>query len=107
METIENRDIQQLLHDGISQFNNGEFFEAHETLESAWRMETSPSKEVIQALIQFSVGCHHLKRKNWVGAIQVFSKARSNLVVFGGASYFVNCKEIIYPTRKGTPNGCN
>ncbi len=100
MESIANQDVLQLLKDGISQFNYGDFFDSHETLESAWRMETSPNREIIQALIQFSVGCHHLKRKNWIGAEKVLIKAKSKLLDFEGVICFVNCEDIIIQVDK-------
>lgn len=78
------------IKDGLTHFNNGEFFDAHEVLESAWKLDHSKRKVLIQGLVQFSVGCYHARRKNWVGAERVLLRARSKLVPFQDSSSFVD-----------------
>ncbi len=82
--------IREKLKVGLTHFNNGEFFEAHEGLESAWKLDHSKRKVLIQGLVQFSVGCYHARRKNWVGAERVLLRARSKLVPFQDSSSFVD-----------------
>jgi hypothetical protein len=82
--------IREKLKVGLSHFNNGKFFEAHEVLESAWKLDHSKRKFLIQGLVQFSVGCYHARRKNWAGAERVLLRARSKLVPFQGSSSFVD-----------------
>ena len=59
----------------VAQFNRGRYFECHETLERVWNAVRGPSRGFFQALIQVSVGFHHLERGNRVGALRTFSKA--------------------------------
>jgi len=72
--------IKALVLDGVAQLNEGEFFTAHETLETAWHLEKAPIRVLYQGLIQFSVACFHAERKNWVGARRLLQKARKNLL---------------------------
>lgn len=52
----------------IEQFNRGEFWECHETLEDVWRETPYPFRLFYHAVIKTSVGHHHLKRHNRHGA---------------------------------------
>ena len=87
--------IQEKVKEGLTYFNNGDFFEAHEVLEYAWRLDNSNRKSLIQGLIQFSVGCHHAKRKNWLGAETVLLRARKRLVPFQDSLNFVDVTKVL------------
>lgn len=87
--------IQENIKRGLSLFNSGAFFEAHEALESAWKMDDTQRKALIQGLIQFSVGCHHATRKNWKGAEKVLLRARSKLIPYIGCLSFVDLDSVI------------
>lgn len=62
------RPAPELLLAGIAQFNAGQFYECHETLEIIWRAETGPARELYQGILQVGVGCHHALRGNQAGA---------------------------------------
>ena len=59
----------------VAQFNRGSFFECHETLEAVWLRRRGSSRDFFQALIQVSVGFHHLERGNRMGARKTFTRA--------------------------------
>ena len=74
---------QRLAFDGaVDQFNRGRFFDCHETLEGVWVRLRGPSRDFFQALIQVSVGFHHLGRGNRVGALRTFAKARDRFEAY-------------------------
>lgn len=54
---------------GIAQFNAGEFWECHETLEEIWRVEPDPVRYLYQGILQIGVGFYHLRRGNYRGAV--------------------------------------
>lgn len=58
-----------------------DYFEAHEALEDPWReMERGEAwADVLQGLIQLAVALEHLKRDNWMGAFNVWQKAKAKL----------------------------
>lgn len=58
-----------------AQFNRGLYFECHETLEGVWVRLRGPSRDFFQALIQVSVGFHHLGRGNRKGALGTLTRA--------------------------------
>lgn len=63
----------------VMRFNRGLYFECHELLEDVWSRLRGPSRDFFQALIQVSVGFHHLERGNRAGATKTFAKARARL----------------------------
>jgi hypothetical protein len=50
------------------QFNAGQYWEAHETLEELWRHEEDPVRSLYQGILLVGVGLHHLLRGNYHGA---------------------------------------
>ena len=60
-----------LLLKAVEQFNRGEFFEQHETLETLWRAEVRPVRLLYQGILQIGVACHHLKRGNHNAAMRL------------------------------------
>lgn len=80
-EAIVLRDsCQVVLHplalEGISLFNNREFFEAHEALELAWKEDSSPGRELYRAMLQVAVAYYHIQRGNFQGALKMFMRLR-------------------------------
>jgi predicted metal-dependent hydrolase len=57
-----------LLRRGIEQFNSGEYFEQHETLETLWRAERDDLRYLYQGILLVGVGLLHLQRGNYHGA---------------------------------------
>ncbi|CUU07402.1 hypothetical protein JGI1_01786 [Candidatus Thermokryptus mobilis] len=61
---------------GINEFNNGLFFECHDTFEEIWNEERNPElKKFYHGLIHITVGFYHLTNYNFRGAVSQFKKA--------------------------------
>lgn len=54
---------------GIGQFNAGEYWECHETLEEIWIEEPSDIRYLYQGILLVGVGLLHLRRRNHHGAV--------------------------------------
>ena len=53
----------------IHEFNSGEFFEQHETLELLWRATPDEIRHLYEGILQVGVGMHHLlSNRNFHGA---------------------------------------
>ncbi len=61
---------------GLQEFNRGEYFEAHETLEAAWNTDETPGRELYRAILQISVAYLQIERGNYRGAIKMFLRVR-------------------------------
>ena len=88
-------DKQTALKKGIQEFNDGDYFECHETLEDVWMIEVGPDRPFYQGLLQLSVGCFHLLNRNYVGAESQWSKAYAKLIAFGDQHLGVELKPLI------------
>jgi predicted metal-dependent hydrolase len=70
---------------GISLFNRGRFFDAHEVLEDVWRAAPQHNKKFCQGLVQVAVAFHHYSTGNRVGMRSVLERAIRNLGEPAGA----------------------
>jgi predicted metal-dependent hydrolase len=73
--------------EGVRQFNEGFFFECHDTLEDLWGGIRGPSRDFFQGLIQVSVAFYHLTGGNAPGAESMFRRALKRFEAYP-ASYF-------------------
>jgi len=68
--------LSQLALKGLQQFNRGEYFAAHETLEEAWNNDDTPGRELYRAILQVAVAYLQIERRNYRGAIKMFLRLR-------------------------------
>ncbi len=80
---------------GFEEFNRGEFFEQHETLEAAWIAETDPVRYLYQGILQVGVGLYHLQRGNLYGAERLMAKGLILLESFRPSCMGVNVDQFI------------
>lgn len=64
---------------GLALFNAGEYFEAHEALEDAWREEQGDVRLLYQGMLQIAVVYMHIQRSNYEGAVQLYERALPKL----------------------------
>ena len=67
---------------GISYFNDGHFFEAHDAWEEVWMPCVGESKKFYQGLIQVAVCLHHFRRGNTRGARKLYHSSRAYLSAY-------------------------
>ena len=84
----------QLL-EGIAQFNAGEFFEQHETLELLWRDTRTPDRGLYHGILQIGVGFHHWRQGNFHGATVLLDEGIERLRPFAPACQTVDVARLI------------
>ena len=84
----------QLL-EGIAQFNRGEFFEQHETLELLWRAERRDVRYLYQGILQIGVAFHHLRRLNHHGTVYMLTRGARYLAPFAPRCQHVNVAALL------------
>ena len=99
------------LRKGIAEFNRGDYFECHETLEDVWMLEAGEDKRFYQGIIQLSVGFFHLLSHNFRGAESQWEKGIAKLADYddehlGGNLKLLlakmrRCQETLEAVRKG------
>jgi predicted metal-dependent hydrolase len=75
---------------GLTLFNTGEYFDAHEVWEDVWRAAPQEQKKFLQGLIQIAVALHHHSRGNTVGAGSLLARALRNLAKYPDSYAGVN-----------------
>lgn len=63
------------LERGIAEFNRGQFYACHDTLEAIWVDAAEVDKRFYQGILQVAVGCYHLSNDNLRGAIILLGEA--------------------------------
>ena len=61
--------------EGLRLFNAGEYFEAHEALETAWNAETGEVRDLYRGILQIAVTYLHITRGNYEGAVKVYGRS--------------------------------
>ncbi len=80
---------------GLEHFNAGEYFEAHEFLEAAWRAENAPVRELYRGVLQVAVAYYHLQRGNASGALKLFARLRKWLAPFPATCQGINLARLL------------
>ncbi len=88
------------LRRGIEQFNRGEFFEQHETLELEWLEERDPVRYLYQGILQIGIGFEHLRRGNPRGARRLWRRGISYLEPFKLGCMKVDVDRLVADTQR-------
>lgn len=87
-------DLQSQARIGIQLFNQGDYFEAHEALELAWREEPGPVREVYRGILQIGVAYYHILNGNYRGAVKMFARAKKWLAAYPAICRMVNLDQL-------------
>jgi hypothetical protein len=74
--------MDEWLRNGLDLIRRGEYFEAHEELEEAWRAAEPAEKDFFQGLVHVAVAWHHAGRGNRPGCERQLAKAARRLELF-------------------------
>ena len=69
-------------YDAIAQFNDGYYFESHETLEDLWMVTPTPERDLFQAIIQLAAAFVHHARGEYPGIIKLLDASADKLRAF-------------------------
>jgi uncharacterized protein len=89
----------QALLQAIEEFNRGEFFEQHETLEAIWIAQPDPIRYLYQGILQVGVGFYHWKRGNWKGAVAKLGQGLEKLEPYRPHCQTVDVERLASETR--------
>ena len=84
-----------LLLEGIAQFNRGEFFEQHETLEDLWRSEPRDVRRLYQGILQIGVALYQIRRDNHHGAVYMLTRGTAYLRPFAPRCQTVDVEDLL------------
>lgn len=104
----------ELLLRGIDLFNHRAYFECHEVLEDAWNMELGRKPfpfsvahapdgrcaNLYKGILQVGVGCYHLLRRNYKGAMIKLQTGTEYLVPFAPVCMRVDVARLIAEAQR-------
>lgn len=64
---------------GVEQFNQGQFYDCHDTLEALWIEAMEPEKSFYQGILQIAVALYHLSNQNGRGAMILLGEGLNRL----------------------------
>lgn len=64
---------------GVNEFNQGEFYACHDTLEALWMQASEPDKTFYQGILQIAVALYHLGNSNWRGTAILLGEGMNRL----------------------------
>lgn len=82
-------------HRSIEQFNDGYYFESHETLEDLWMVTPWPERQFFQAIIQIAAAFVHFVRGEYPGIIKLLDGALEKLPSFAPQCFGVDVSAVI------------
>jgi predicted metal-dependent hydrolase/CheY-like chemotaxis protein len=80
---------------GIEEFNAGQYFEQHETLELVWRAELRPIRDLYRGVLQIGVACLQVERGNAIGALKMIDRAEKWLQPFRPACQGIDVDRLL------------
>lgn len=85
----------EMVH-AFEQFNRGEYWEQHETLETVWRAEQDASiRNFYKGILQVGVGFHHLRKGNYNGVVKVLGRGIRYLGPYAPECFGVDVARLI------------
>lgn len=80
----------------FEQFNRGEYWDQHETLELVWRAEANTTiRNFYKGVLQVGVGFHHLRNGNYNGVLKVLGRGINYLMPYAPSCYGVDVARLV------------
>ncbi|MBD2693146.1 DUF309 domain-containing protein [Anabaena catenula] len=79
---------------GVEQFNSGQFYACHDTLEALWIEATEPEKSLYQGILQIAVALYHLGNHNLRGAMILLGEGSNRLRRNPASDYGINVEKL-------------
>jgi hypothetical protein len=84
-----------LFYTGLEQFNRGEYFEQHESLEEIWILEPRPLRYLYQGILKIGVGFYKLRLRNYRGTVNHINGGIAYLEPFGDECLGVDLARLV------------
>jgi uncharacterized protein len=81
-DSLSDDKLPQAFWQGVEEFQQGEFYACHDTLEALWIESQEPNKTFLQGILQIAVACYHLGNQNWRGAVILLGEGSRRLMSY-------------------------
>ncbi|HEY7802248.1 MAG TPA: DUF309 domain-containing protein [Dehalococcoidia bacterium] len=79
----------------VREFNEGYYFESHETLEDLWMVTPWPEREFFQGIIQLAAAFVHFVRGEYPGIIKLLDAAAAKIGAAEGETFGVEAGALL------------
>jgi uncharacterized protein len=79
----------------VEEFNQGQFYDCHDTLEALWMEAVVPDKSFLQGVLQISVALYHLGNLNWKGAVILLGEGIRRLALYQPEYFSIDVETLI------------
>ena len=80
---------------GVEEFNSGQFYACHDTLEALWIEASEPEKTFYQGILQIAVALYHLGNQNLRGAVILLGEGSNRLRRYPGDFGGIDVDELL------------
>ena len=80
---------------GLQQFNQGDYYACHDTLEAIWMTASTVEKPFFQGILQLAVALYHLGNHNWRGTAILLSEGIRRLEPFEPSYHGVDVTDLL------------
>ncbi len=80
---------------GIAEFNRGEFYQCHDTLEELWAAESQPIRHLYQGILQIGVTFYHLRAQRYRPVVSLLTTGSNYLTPFAPVCMGVNVSKLL------------
>jgi uncharacterized protein len=87
------------LYRAIEEFNDGYFFESHETLEDLWMVTAWPERQLFQGIIQLAAAFVHYARREYPGILKLLDAAIEKVGEFTPESFGIETAALVESMR--------
>ena len=88
-------EIEILFQKGLSEYEKGDYFEAHEAWEGLWSDYYLEDRKFVQGLIQLAVSFVHIGNGNMIGAKNLLRKCKEKFNEFTGVQRGIQIKILL------------
>ncbi len=65
-----------LVIEGLTLFNQGDYYKCHDSLEEAWRQDESLGRDLYRGILQVGIAYFQIERQNYRGAVKMLLRVR-------------------------------
>ena len=88
------------LYRAIEEFNDGYFFESHETLEDLWMVTPWPERQLFQGIIQLAAAFVHYARREYPGILKLLDAAIEKVSDFMPEAFGIETAPLVESMRR-------
>ena len=91
--------LPQEFWEGVEQFNSGQFYACHDTLEALWIEALEPDKTFYQGILQIAVALYHLGNKNVRGGAILLGEGSNRLRRYPSTYAGIDVNQLLHQSK--------